>query len=78
MTAELIFENPWSYQLFLTKNGYVLSVPYGSSAITEMNIGISDEEAQAGINDHARLESLATGIRQNAQAFAQFAVALEK
>jgi hypothetical protein len=78
LTAELILENPWSYQLFLTKNGYVLSVPYGSSAITEMNIGISSEEAQAGINDHARLDSLATGIRQNPQAFAEFEVALEK
>ena len=78
MTAELILENPWSYQLFLTKNGYVLSVPYGSSAITEINIGISDEEAQAGINDHVRLESLAAGVRQNAQAFSEFEVALEK
>jgi len=78
LSAELIIENPWSYQLFLTKNGYVLSVPYGSSAITEMSIGISNEEAQAGINDHARLEALAAGIRQNPQAFAEFEVALEK
>jgi hypothetical protein len=78
LTAEFILENPWSYQLFKTENGYVLSVPFGGSAISEINIGISNEEAQAGINDHARLDSLAAGIRQNPRAFAEFEVAFEK
>ncbi len=78
LTAELVLEMPFSYQLFLTSNGYVLSVPYGSSAIAEMNIGISDEDAQSGISDQERLELLANGIRQNPQAFAEFQVALER
>jgi hypothetical protein len=78
LTVELVLEKPFSYQLFLTSNGYVLSVLYGSSAIAEMNIGISDEDAQAGISDHERLELLATGIRQNPEAFAEFQVALER
>ncbi len=78
MTAELVLEMPFSYQLFLTSNGYVLSVPYGSSAIAEMNIGISDEDAQSGISDQERLELLANGIRQNPQAFTEFQVKLER
>jgi hypothetical protein len=78
LTAELVLEMPFSYQLFLTSNGYVLSVPYGSSAIAEMNIGISDEDAQSGISDQERLELLANGIRQNPQAFTEFQVKLER
>jgi hypothetical protein len=78
LTAELVLEMPFSYQLFLTSNGYVLSVPYGSSAIAELNIGISDEDAQSGISDQERLELLANGIRQNPQAFTEFQVKLER
>ncbi len=78
MTVELVLEKPFSYQLFLTSNGYVFSVPYDSSAIAEMNIGISDEDAQSGISDQERLELLANGIRQNPQAFTEFQVKLER
>lgn len=69
MEQHLIHAKAWQYTLYKNGTDYVLSVPCGSSAIYEVNVPISPDIAEAGLDDPAVLEGLAAAIKDDPEPF---------
>ena len=69
-----ISEKAWSYTLYETDDGRVLSVVCGGAAIYELNILLEPDDGLGAVSDCAFLDLLASDIRSNPDKFASRAV----
>ncbi|TWB22594.1 hypothetical protein FBZ89_103217 [Nitrospirillum amazonense] len=76
MTPRKIAEKAWTYILYETGTGHVLSVLCGGVGIYELNIPLMAMEAARALADSAYLDGLAAEIRMRPQQFAGQSVTL--
>ncbi|TWB41946.1 hypothetical protein [Nitrospirillum pindoramense] len=76
MTPRKVAEKAWTYILYETGTGHVLSVLCGGIGIYELNIPLTTAEAARALADSAYLDGLAAEIRMHPQQFAARSVTL--
>lgn len=70
MTLTKVIEKKWTYTLYGSEIGHILSVVCGDVALYELNIPLSPDEAIKLLADNEYLDRLATDIANNPQKFA--------
>ncbi|MEE3626111.1 hypothetical protein UCD39_19355 [Nitrospirillum sp. BR 11752] len=76
MMPRKVAEKAWTYILYETGTGHVLSVLCGGVGMYELNIPLTAVEAARALADSAYLDGLASEIRMHPQQFAPRSVML--
>lgn len=69
MTLTKVIEKKWTYTLYVSEFGYILSVVCGDVGLYELNMPLSQDEATKSLADNEYLDRLTTEIANNPHKF---------
>lgn len=79
MALTVVAQKKWSYTLYQDEQHvFILSVLCGGVGMYELNIPLSDDDAQRALNESAFLEGLAESIRTHPEEYSGRSVTLKR